>query len=124
VLKLDTEGASAVRRAKVLELSTCEERRQFFIWEGGDASPWMTDPVVDLATGSRRAMYTCCARSFGAANRKHQEVSVMKKILAALLGFGRNRVGRNPNAFHDDTLRANQFVNPAHKFSFWRALVS
>jgi hypothetical protein len=69
-------------------------------------------------------MYACCARSFGAANRKHQEVRVMKKILAALLGFARNRVARSPNAFHDDTLRANQFVNPAHKFSFWRALVS
>jgi len=69
-------------------------------------------------------MYTCCVRSFGAANRKQQEVSVMKKILAALLGFARSRVGRNPNTFHDDTLRANQFVNPAHKFSFWRALVS
>ena len=47
----------------------------------------------------------------------------MKKILAALLAFARNRVGRNPNAFHD-TLRANQFVNPAYEFSFWRALVS
>jgi hypothetical protein len=35
VLKLDTEGARAVSRAKVLELSNCEERRQFFIWERG-----------------------------------------------------------------------------------------
>ncbi len=48
----------------------------------------------------------------------------MKKIFAALLGFARSRVGRNPDTFHDDTLRANQFVNPAYKFSFWRALVS
>jgi hypothetical protein len=69
-------------------------------------------------------MYAYCARSLGAANRKHEEVSVMKKIFAALLGFARSRVGRNPDTFHDDTLRANQFVNPAYKFSFWRALVS
>jgi hypothetical protein len=35
VLKLDTEGDGAARRAKFLELSACEERRQFFIWERG-----------------------------------------------------------------------------------------
>jgi hypothetical protein len=35
VLKLDTEGASAASRAKVLELSTCEERRQFFYFGKG-----------------------------------------------------------------------------------------
>jgi hypothetical protein len=35
VLKLDTEGASAARRAKVLELSASEERRQFFKFRKG-----------------------------------------------------------------------------------------
>ena len=30
VLKLDAEGDGAARRVKFLELSTCEERRQFF----------------------------------------------------------------------------------------------
>src|SRR5580700_6914394 len=80
VLKLDTEerARSAARR-----FSNCRPARSgdsFLFGKGGDASPWMTDQVVDLATGSRRAMYACCARSFGAANRKHQEVRVMKKI--------------------------------------------
>ena len=37
VLKLDSEGDGAVRRAAFLELSACEEQRQFFILEGGDA---------------------------------------------------------------------------------------
>ncbi len=38
VLKLDAEGDCAARRVKFLELSTCEERRQFFhLEQGGDA---------------------------------------------------------------------------------------
>ena len=35
VLKLDSEGDGAASRAKFLELSACEERRQFFILERG-----------------------------------------------------------------------------------------
>lgn len=35
VLKLDTEGDGAAHRAKFLELSACEERRQFFNLERG-----------------------------------------------------------------------------------------
>jgi hypothetical protein len=35
VLKLDTEGDGAARRAKFLKLSTCEERRQFLFLERG-----------------------------------------------------------------------------------------
>ena len=47
----------------------------------------------------------------------------MKKILAFLLDFGRNSIGRANGSFHDDTLRANQ-GDPKPTFSFWRALVS
>ena len=45
VLKLDIEGDSAARRATFLELSACEEQRQFFILEGGDVTLWTTHQV-------------------------------------------------------------------------------
>ena len=35
VLKLDTEGDCAARRATFLELSACEEQRQFFYFGKG-----------------------------------------------------------------------------------------
>jgi hypothetical protein len=35
VLKLDSEGDRAARRAEFLELSNCEEQRRFFILERG-----------------------------------------------------------------------------------------
>jgi hypothetical protein len=46
VLKLDTEGDGAANCAKFLELSACEEQRQFFIWKGGVARPWTTDHLA------------------------------------------------------------------------------
>ncbi len=47
----------------------------------------------------------------------------MKKILAFFINRARYRLAhRNP--YHNDALRANQFIDPAHTFSFWRALVS
>ena len=48
----------------------------------------------------------------------------MKKVLAFLLDFGRNRIGHAENLFHDDRLRANQGQDSNQTFSFWRALVS
>ena len=45
----------------------------------------------------------------------------MKKILASFFAFANARV-RTANAFHDDTLRANQ-GGKAAAFSPWRALV-
>ncbi len=46
----------------------------------------------------------------------------MKKALAFLLAFARDRV--RPETYHDDTLRANQGQDRGQTFSFWRALVS
>ncbi len=48
----------------------------------------------------------------------------MKKILAALIAFGRNVVRPRDAGFHNDSLRANQGQNGSAPFSFWRALVS
>jgi hypothetical protein len=48
----------------------------------------------------------------------------MKKVLAFLLVFGRDRARPVKEAFHDDTLRANQGQDRGQAFSFWRALVS
>ena len=54
MLKLDIEGDGAVRRVAFLELSACEEQRQFFLFaEGGDVQPWTMDLVVDQAIGFR-----------------------------------------------------------------------
>lgn len=47
----------------------------------------------------------------------------MKKVLAFLLWFDRNRIWPQ-DSFHDDTLRANQGQDRGQSFSFWRALVS
>ncbi|MGA2759455.1 MAG: hypothetical protein ABSF08_03910 [Candidatus Cybelea sp.] len=47
----------------------------------------------------------------------------MKRVLAFLLDFINDRIGRNKAAFHDDTLRANQGSSPAYNFSYWRSLV-
>jgi hypothetical protein len=48
----------------------------------------------------------------------------MKKVLAFLLDFGRNWIRPPKEAFHDETLRANQGQDSSQTFSFWRALVS
>jgi hypothetical protein len=47
----------------------------------------------------------------------------MKRVLASLLDFISDRIGRENTAFHDDTLRANQGNKPANNFSYWRSLV-
>jgi hypothetical protein len=48
----------------------------------------------------------------------------MKKFLAFLLGFARNRDSFAKQRFHDDSLRANQGQGSRQTFSFWRSLVS
>jgi hypothetical protein len=48
----------------------------------------------------------------------------MKRILAFLYDLARVGTGRSAPAFHNDSLRANQFVDPRQTFSYWRALVS
>jgi hypothetical protein len=48
----------------------------------------------------------------------------MKKILAFLFDLAYSRIGRGANTVHDDRLRANQFGDQSHSFSYWRALVS
>lgn len=54
VLKLDTEGVGAARRAEFLKLSACEERDSFFILrKGGEATRWMTGQVILRTGGSR-----------------------------------------------------------------------
>jgi hypothetical protein len=54
VLKLDTEGVGAARRAEFLKLSACEEQRQFFILrKGGEATRWTTGQVILRTGGSR-----------------------------------------------------------------------
>ena len=47
----------------------------------------------------------------------------MYRFLAFLAEFGRKNLGFTQDAFHDDTLRANQ-GDRASNFSFWRSLVS
>jgi hypothetical protein len=48
----------------------------------------------------------------------------MKKVLASLLAFVLGRGWAAKQAFHDDSLRANQGQDSGRTFSFWRALVS
>jgi hypothetical protein len=47
----------------------------------------------------------------------------MKRVLAFLADFGRNKLHFGQHMFHDDTIRANQ-GDRAAGFSYWRALVS
>jgi hypothetical protein len=47
----------------------------------------------------------------------------MKRVLAFLADFGRNKLHFAQGALHDDTLRANQ-GDRSPAFSYWRALVS
>jgi hypothetical protein len=113
-------------RRAAWSFSNCRLARSgdgFFIWEGGDAKPWTTDQVVPYAVGSRRAVYFMLCLRRRARRRKEKGKSVVKKLLAFLLDFGRNFVGRADDSVHDDTLRANQ-GDPKPTFSFWRALVS
>ena len=70
VLKLDTEGDGAARRADVSRTVDPRGIDSFCFLKGGDASPWTTDRVVCSTIGSRRAALFRRVRSFGAANHK------------------------------------------------------
>jgi hypothetical protein len=48
----------------------------------------------------------------------------MKRILAFVCDLARVGSDRSAVAFHNDSLRANQFNDSRQTFSYWRALVS
>jgi hypothetical protein len=124
VLKLDTEGDGAASPRKVSRTVGRRGAATVFYSRGGDVQPWTTDQV-DRTIGSRGAALVRAASARWARRTvNQQEVRVVKKILAFLMDFGRNRTWLQEPAFHDDSLRANQGQNTAPAFSFWRALVS
>jgi hypothetical protein len=47
----------------------------------------------------------------------------MKWILAFLRSLAGRAIGSRTDLVHNDSLRANQFNDPAYTFSYWRSLV-